>query len=741
MGKQLELFSGEQLKSLELKEKKISLEGIKVIKRDGRIVPFSQEKIKVAILKAASAVGKNGPILERKIESIVNNIIREIRKRFFYDIQIYEIQNIVEHELLEAKEYAIAEEYITYRTQRDFERSKATDINFSIHKLRNKDQAVVNENANKDSDVFNTQRDLTAGIVGKSIGLQMLPKHVANAHQKGDIHYHDLDYSPYTPMTNCCLIDFKGMLENGFRMGNADIEPPKSIQTAAAQITQIIANVASNQYGGCSADRIDELLAHYAKMNFEKHLKDAEEWIEDSNKWEEYAWERTCKDIYDAIQSLEYEVNTLFTSNGQTPFVTFGFGLGKTELEREIQKAILTIRIKGLGASQRTAIFPKLVFTLKRGVNLCCEDLNYDIKQLALQCATKRMYPDILSYDKIVELTGSFKVPMGCRSFLQGWKDENGKEVNSGRMNLGVVTLNLPRIAIESDGNFEKFWRIFDERAQIVKDALAYRVNRTKEARPTNAPILYQYGAFGKRLEPTDSVDEVFKNRRATVSFGYIGLYEVGKVFYGSEWENNPEAKEFTISIIRKMKELCEKWSDEFGYHFSVYSTPSESLTDRFCRLDKEKFGEIKDITDKGYYTNSFHYDVRKNPTPFEKLDFEKDYVKAGATGGFIHYCEYPVLQQNPKALETVWDYAYDRVGYLGTNTPIDRCYKCGFEGDFEPTERGFKCPNCGNSDPRTCDVVKRTCGYLGNPQARPMVEGRHKEISARVKHMNGSTM
>ena len=741
MGKQLELFSGEQLKSLELKEKKISLEGIKVIKRDGRIVPFSQEKIKVAILKAASAVGKIDPILERKIESIVNNIIREIRKRFFYDIQIYEIQNIVEHELLEAKEYAIAEEYITYRTQRDFERSKATDINFSIHKLRNKDQAVVNENANKDSDVFNTQRDLTAGIVGKSIGLQMLPKHVANAHQKGDIHYHDLDYSPYTPMTNCCLIDFKGMLENGFRMGNADIEPPKSIQTAAAQITQIIANVASNQYGGCSADRIDELLAHYAKMNFEKHLKDAEEWIEDSNKWEEYAWERTCKDIYDAIQSLEYEVNTLFTSNGQTPFVTFGFGLGQTELEREIQKAILTIRIKGLGASQRTAIFPKLVFTLKRGVNLYREDPNYDIKQLALECATKRMYPDILSYDKIVELTGSFKVPMGCRSFLQGWKDENGKEVNSGRMNLGVVTLNLPRIAIESDGNFEKFWRIFDERAQIVKDALAYRVNRTKEARPTNAPILYQYGAFGKRLEPTDSVDEVFKNRRATVSFGYIGLYEVGKVFYGSEWENNPEAKEFTISIIRKMKELCEKWSDEFGYHFSVYSTPSESLTDRFCRLDKEKFGEIKDITDKGYYTNSFHYDVRKNPTPFEKLDFEKDYVKAGATGGFIHYCEYPVLQQNPKALEAVWDYAYDRVGYLGTNTPIDRCYECGFEGDFEPTERGFKCPNCGNSDPRTCDVVKRTCGYLGNPQARPMVKGRHNEIAARVKHMNGSTM
>ena len=542
-------------------------------------------------------------------------------------------------------------------------------------------------------------------------------------------------------MTNCCLIDFKGMLKEGFRMGNADIESPKSIQTAAAQIAQIIANVASCQYGGCSADRIDELLAPYAKLNYKKHLKDAERWIEDQSKHESYAFSKTKKDIYDAMQSLEYEVNTLFTSNGQTPFVTFGFGLGQTELEREIQKAILKIRIRGLGVEQRTAIFPKLVFALKRGVNLYSEDPNYDIKQLALECATKRMYPDILSYDKIVELTGSFKVPMGCRSFLQGWKNSKGEEVNSGRMNLGVVTLNLPRIAIESDGDFEKFWRIFDERTQIVKDALVYRINRTKEASPTNAPILYQYGAFGKRLKPTDSVDEVFKNRRATVSFGYIGLYEVGKVFYGTEWEENPEAKEFTLSVIRKMKNLCEDWSEEFGYHFSVYSTPSESLTDRFCRMDTEKFGSIADITDKGYYTNSFHYDVRKNPTPFEKLDFEKDFVKAGATGGFIHYCEYPVLQQNPKALEAVWDYAYDRVGYLGTNTPIDKCFECGFEGDFQPTAKGFKCPNCGNTNPKTCDVVKRTCGYLGNPQARPMVKGRHKEISARVKHMNNSTI
>lgn len=713
---------------------------IKVIKRDGRSVNFDADKIYNALVKASNNVTKMSPVVEAKLEAISDNIIAEIFDRFKDNVKIYEIQNIVEHELLEANEYAIAQEYINYRTKRDFARSQATDINFTIDKLLNKDQTVVNENANKDSEVFNTQRDLTAGIVGKSIGLKMLPAHVANAHQKGDIHYHDLDYSPYTPMTNCCLIDFKGMLANGFKIGNAEVESPKSIQTATAQISQIIANVASSQYGGCTADRIDEFLAPYAELNYKKHLKDAQDWVAEDHR-EDYARTKTKKDIYDAMQSLEYEINTLFTSNGQTPFTSLGFGLGTNWFEREIQKAILEIRIKGLGSEHRTAIFPKLIFTLKSGLNLEVGTPNYDIKQLALECATKRMYPDVLSYDKIVELTGSFKAPMGCRSFLQGWKDENGVEVNSGRMNLGVVTVNLPRIAMESNGDINKFWEIFNERMGIAKDALVYRVERVKEATPANAPILYQYGAFGKRLSRYDNVDELFRHRRATVSLGYIGLYEVGTVFYGSEWETNPEAKEFTVDIIRKMKKLCIEWSDEFDYHFSIYSTPSESLTDRFCRLDTEKFGIVKDITDKEYYTNSFHYDVRKDPTPFEKLDFEKAYPEAGATGGFIHYCEYPVLQQNPKALEAVWDYAYSRVGYLGTNTPIDRCYSCGFEGDFTPTERGFVCPNCGNSDPKTVDVVKRTCGYLGNPQARPMVNGRHKEISARVKHMNGSTI
>lgn len=707
-----------------------------VIKRDSRLVPFDDQKIYDALMKAEAQLnGKITPEVKAEIQEIVYKIDQEITDRFQKDIKIYEIQNIVEHILIAEKKVALAEHYINYRANRDFERTKATDINFTIEKLINKDRSVVNENANKDSEVFNTQRDLTAGIVGKSMGLKMLPPHVANAHQKGDIHYHDLDYQPYSPMTNCCLIDFKGMLTEGFKIGNAEVESPKSIQTAAAQMAQIIANVASSQYGGCSADRIDEVLAPFAQLNYDKHLATAKEWIEGEEKQLAFAKEKTEKDIYDAMQSLEYEINTLYSSQGQTPFTSLGFGLGTNWIEREIQQAILKVRIKGIGKEQRTAIFPKLIFTLKRGVNLEEQDPNYDMKQIALECATKRMYPDVLMYDKLVELTGSFKTPMGCRSFLQGWKDEEGNDLSSGRMNLGVLTLNIPRIAMEADGNQEKFWSILEERLAICKDGLVYRVERVKEATPSNAPILYMHGAFGNRLTKDQSVDELFKNRRATVSLGYIGLYEAATAFFGGEWEKDPAAKQFTLDILKSLKKHTDAWSDEYDYHFSVYGTPSESLTDRFCRLDTEKFGQVENITDKEYYTNSYHYDVRKNPTPFEKLEFEKDYPKY-ASGGFIHYCEYPNMRQNPKALEAVWDFAYDKIGYLGTNTPIDHCYECDFEGDFEPTERGFECPQCGNHDPKTCDVVKRTCGYLGNPQARPMVHGRHKEISSRVKHM-----
>ncbi|KRL79582.1 nrdD protein [Secundilactobacillus paracollinoides DSM 15502 = JCM 11969] len=530
------------------------VDDLTVIKRDGRSVSFNGDKIQTAILKAAKKMNDELDASDyQTIEAVVADVERELADRFDDNVKIYEIQNIVEHELIEQHQYDWAEEYINYRTQKDLKRNQATDINFTIQKLLHKDATVVNENANKDSNVFNTQRDLTAGTVARSIGLKMLPDKVANAHLKGDIHWHDLDYQPYSAMTNCCLIDFKEMLNNGFKIGNAEVESPHSIETATAQMSQIIANVASSQYGGCSADRVDEFLAPFAQKNYDKHMVDAKEWIEGVEKQDAFAKAKTKKDIYDAMQALEYEINTLYSSQGQTPFTTLGFGLGTNWIEREIQKSILKVRIEGLGKEKRTAIFPKLVFTIKRGLNLKPEDPNYDVKQLAVECATKRMYPDVLMYDKIVELTGSFKAPMGCRSFLQGWKDENGNEVNAGRMNLGVVTMNLPRIALEAKGDRDKFWAILEERLSICKEALVFKVNRAKQARPENAPILYEYGAFGKRLKRTDSVDELFKNNRATVSLGYIGLYEVGTAFFGPTWETNPEAKQFTIDVVKDL--------------------------------------------------------------------------------------------------------------------------------------------------------------------------------------------
>ncbi|MDK7182068.1 anaerobic ribonucleoside-triphosphate reductase [Lacticaseibacillus rhamnosus] len=708
-------------------------------KRDGRIVDFDATKISTAITKAAESVAKLSPRDVLTIDHLTDTVTAKIRDRYHDDVEIAEIQTVVEQTLIAAEKYDWAEAYTQYRLKRDLARKQKQDVNYNVARLVNRDKSVVNENANKDSRVFSTQRDLTAGAVAKAIGLKMLPPAVANAHLRGDIHWHDLDYTPFMAETNCCLIDFDYMLNHGFSIGNAEVEPAHSIQVAVTQMTQIIANVASSQYGGCSSDRTDQVLAPFAEKNYQKHLREFGDVIDDPATLKALAVKQTKKDIYDALQTLEYQVNTLYSTQGQTPFVTVGFGLGTSWIEREIQKDILKIRILGLGKERRTAIFPKLVFTLKRGLNLNPDDPNYDIKQLAIECATKRMYPDVVSYDTIKRLTGSFKAPMGCRSFLQGWTDpKTGKEVNAGRMNLGVITVNLPRIAMESKGDKDKFWKIFEERMRICKEGLLYKIERTKQATPESAPILYKYGAFGHRLADTDSIDDLFKNGRATVSLGYIGLYEVGTVFYGSAWEKNPDAKAFSVSIVKALDDHCKAWEKQYGYHFSVYGTPSESLTDTFCREDTKKFGIVKDITDKEYYTNSFHYDVRKSPTPFEKLDFEKDYPQYSA-GGFIHYCEYPNLKQNPRALEAVWDYAYDKIGYLGTNTPIDQCFKCGFKGEFTATAKGYECPECGNHDPATCDVVKRLCGYLGNPNKRPMVHGRQEEIIHRKKHITFS--
>ncbi|WP_392552837.1 anaerobic ribonucleoside-triphosphate reductase [Orbus wheelerorum] len=703
-----------------------------VVKRDGCQTAFNENRIRDAILKAAIAANVNDSDYCAGVAKLVANQMADRES-----VDIHEIQNSVENQLMAGPYKKLARTYIEYRHDRDRVREERSRLNQDIKGLiEQSNVAILNENANKDSKVIPTQRDLLAGIVARHYAKQyLLPKDVSRAHDSGELHYHDLDYSPFFPMFNCMLIDLDGMLTKGFKMGNAEIEPPKSIATATAVTAQIIAQVASHIYGGTTINRIDEILAKFVTISFEKHKKVAEDWkIPDAKA---YAENRTAKECYDAFQSLEYEVNTLHTANGQTPFVTFGFGLGTSWESRLIQESILKVRIRGLGKNHKTAVFPKLVFAIKDGINHKSADANYDIKQLALECASKRMYPDILNYEKVVEVTGSFKTPMGCRSFL-GVYEEDGKQIHDGRNNLGVISLNLPRIAIEAKGDEAKFWQLLDSRLVLCKKALMTRIARLEDVKARVAPILYMEGACGVRLKEDDSVAEIFKNGRASISLGYIGIHETLNALFSNKEHpfDNETLRQKGVQIVARLRQAVEQWKKETGYGFSLYSTPSENLCDRFCRLDTAEFGVIAGVTDKGYYTNSFHLDVEKKVNPYEKIEFEKPYPEL-ASGGFICYGEYPNMLNNVKALEDVWDYSYSRVPYYGTNTPIDECYECGFAGEFSCTSKGFVCPSCGNHDSAKVSVTRRVCGYLGSPDARPFNAGKQEEVKRRVKHLN----
>ncbi|UYD60035.1 anaerobic ribonucleoside-triphosphate reductase [Aeromonas phage avDM12-TAAL] len=704
---------------------------MQVQKRDGRIVDFDRSFIETAISNSLKSIGINDMTFpQHATEAVVRKLIGRST------VTIEEIQHTVEDTLMRSRYPAVARAYIEYRYDRDVARDLNSDMTKRIMGLmRQSDESIMNENANKDAKVIPTQRDLVAGIVSKHFAKHYLPVEVMQAHEMGWIHFHDLDYSPFFPMFNCQLIDVKGMLERGFRMGNAQIETPKSISTAAAVVAQIIAQVASHIYGGNTINRIDEVLAPYVKMTHEKHLDEARYWkIPDAK---EYAIAKTRKAVYDAMQGLEYEVNTLHSANGQTPFCTFGFGLGESWEAELIQEAILKVRLAGLGKEGITPVFPKLVFALKDGHNLKPTDPLYRIKQLALECASKRMYPDILSYDKVVEITGSFKFPMGCRSFLHRWEDENGNEVHDGRNNLGVVTLNLPRIALDSNGNHMRFWEILEERMEVVKQALLARVDRLRGVKASVAPILYVEGACGVRLNPDDDIMKAFDNGRASVSIGYIGLHEVTEIMMRGIDEHimeNQSKQVFAVSVLQRMKELADAWKEQTGLAFSLYGTPSESLCYRFAKIDREMYPENK-VFDKDFYTNSFHLDVRHNTNPYDKIDFEKQFIPL-STGGFISYGEYPNMKDNLKALEDVWDYAYLNTPYYGTNTPVDVCFECGYHGEFTATSKGYECPKCGNHDGKKMNVIRRVCGYLGEVNARPFNHGKQQEVMLRCKHL-----
>ncbi len=595
---------------------------------------------------------------------------------------------------------------------------------------------------------------------------------------KGDIHFHDADYSPFTAQSNCSLPNFWDMLANGFTLGNAPMASPKSIAIAATQITQIMKDVASSQYGGQTANRADEHFAAYAKKDYDKFLEAgprdhprrpagrvAGRQVENAKanepaklhfgsreplpmdtpfhtdvdeleqEREILAKVRTRKSIYDAMQTMEYQINSNRVSNGQTPFVTVGFGLGTDWFAREVQRAILLNRIRGLGSEHHTAIFPKLVFTVKprrerrpRRPELRPEAARPGMRHQA-HVPGRRVLREYRQDHRLLQgADGLPLLPAGLDR--PGDRQGRGGRPHEPRRRYRERSAHRHRIPRQTRTLLEDVRRAHGRRPPGV----AVPHHALQAGHPVNAPTLFRFGAFG-RLGASGNVDTLFKNERATVSLGYIGLAEATAVFYGKDWIRDhgwdPQGKEFALSIVKRMSELCKQWSKAEGYHYSVYSTPAESLTDRFNRMDREKFGEIEGVTDHDFYTNSFHYPVWLQPTPMEKLNYEKDFPYF-ASGGFINYCEYPCLQDNPKALEAVWDYAYNiGIGYLGTNTPIDHCFVCGFQGDFEPTDEGFKCPECGNSDPDKCNVTKRTCGYLGNPVQRPMVHGRHEEISA----------
>lgn len=664
-------------------------------------------------------------------------------------VSIDTIQETVENVLMSSCWKDVARKYIEYRHDRSLARELNNNLHKNIHGLISQtDQELLNENANKQGKQFHVQRDLVAGEVAKHYALEyILPRNLAKAHKKGDLHIHDLDYNPFMGMTNCCLVNLTDMLTNGFKMGNAEVESPNGIRTAATVVTQIAMGVASEQYGGTSFNRLDEVLEPFVYKTYDKELAKAREEFrfyvgeypmsaDEMYRTEKAAMERTVKHVEDACQTMEYQVNTMYTTNGQTPFLTFGFGLGTGWGAKLVQEGILKTRIAGLGKRGTTPIFPKLVFAIKDGVNHKDGDPNYHIKRLALKCASLRMYPDILNYDKLVEITGGFKTPMGCRSFLGYKENEKGEEFYDGRNNLGVVSLNPAMYAVEANGDVDKFWEILQKNIELAHEALKFRLASIGKVQAKSAPMLYMEGAL-LRLDAEEYVLPHLIRRGASISLGYVGLEEAANAMFGTEVHTlDSEVKTaFIAKILKVMAEYVAGWKESEGIGYTVYATPAEQLCNRFCKLIVSSHGEVAGVTDKGYLTNSFHLDVQKQTDPVTKILFESQFLSL-TPGGFINYAEAPNMINNLDGLEALWDFSYKYVPYYGTNTPIDECYECGFNGEFNCTSDGFSCPSCGNGNPATSSVTRRVCGYLGQPDERPFNTGKQEEMIKRVKHV-----
>ena len=706
-----------------------------VVKRDGRTVDYDRNKIFSAIAKANTTVDKD----DRVEESRINQIILAIEALKKPTMQVEEIQDFVEMKLMEDGKFALAKNYIIYRYTRELVRKSNTTDESILSLIRASNKDVMEENSNKNAIIASTQRDLIAGEVSKDLTRRiLLPEKISKAHDQGVLHFHDADYF-LQPIFNCCLINIGDMLDNGTVMNGKLIESPKSFQVACTIVTQIIAAVASSQYGGQSVDvrHLGKYL-RYSREKYEKRYREKFAGEASEEVIKSFVDDRLLDELRSGVQTIQYQINTLMTTNGQSPFVTLFLNLDKDDeyLEENalIVEEILRQRLEGIKNEKGvyvTPAFPKLIYVLDE--HNCLQGGRYDyVTKLAIRCSAKRMYPDYISAKKMREnYEGNVFSCMGCRSFLTAWQDEKGKYKFEGRFNQGVVSLNLPQIGIIARGDEEYFWQLLEERLALCFEALMCRHHALEGTLSDVSPIHWQYGAIA-RLKKGEKIDKLLHNGYSTISLGYIGLYEVTKLMTGKS-HTEEGGTEFAMKLMKRLRKATDGWKEITGIHFGLYGTPAESLCYRFARIDKERFGEIQDITDKGYYTNSYHVDVRERIDAFHKFDFESQF-QVISSGGAISYVEIPNMRHNLEALEELVKYIYDHIQYAEFNTKSDYCHECGYDGEITINDQlEWECPQCGNKDHAKMNVTRRTCGYLGENFWNV---GKTKEINSRVLHI-----
>lgn len=707
---------------------------MQVIKRNGSIVDFDQTKIETAIEKANAEVREKERASKTEIKEIIKHILSLNKKRMLVE----DIQDIIEEKLMSYDHFELAKKYIIYRYNRALIRKANTTDDTILTLVHNNNKEVMEENSNKNAMQASTQRDLIAGEVSRDITRRLLlPPEISKAHDDGILHFHDADYF-VQPIFNCCLINIGDMLDNGTVMNGKLIESPKSFQVACTITTQIIAAVASSQYGGQSVDI--KHLGKYLRVSrnkFEKRFKEADPDI-NPEVLKKMVDSRVKEELAAGVQTIQYQINTLMTTNGQSPFVTLFMHLDDNyEYVEEVAliiEEILKQRLKGIKNEKGvyiTPAFPKLVYVLDENNSLNGGRFDY-ITKLACQCSAKRLYPDYISAKKMREnYEGNVFSPMGCRSFLSPWKDKDGNFKFEGRFNQGVVSLNLPQVAIVSEGNEEKFWEELDRRCEICYRALMIRHESLKGVVSDTSPIHWQYGAIA-RLKKGETIDELLHDGYSSISLGYIGIYETTKLMKGVS-HTDPVGTEFALKVMNFLNKKTKEWKERTGIGFALYGTPAESLCYRFARIDKEKYGIIKDVTDKGYYTNSYHVDVRENINAFDKLKFENQFQPI-SSGGCISYVEVPNLQNNIEVVEEVVKFIYNNIQYAEFNTKSDYCHCCGFDGEIIINDNNeWECPQCHNKDHAKMNVTRRTCGYLGENFWNA---GKTKEIKSRVLHL-----